>query len=73
MNKKIHILEFVDANRPMFIHPQPLVWVSFLSSTTSGIDLFLFIHSLWYRSLFIHPQPLALFSFYKETYTRGYG
>jgi hypothetical protein len=52
-------------NRPLFFHQQPLVWVSFYSSTTSDIGvflffyssttsvigLFLFIHNLWYRSL----------------------
>jgi hypothetical protein len=39
----------------IFIHPQPLVWVSFYSSTTSGIGLFLFIQNLWYGLfLFIH-------------------
>jgi hypothetical protein len=29
-------------DKPLFIHPQPLVWVSFYSSTTSEICLFLF-------------------------------
>jgi hypothetical protein len=42
----------------LFFHPQPLVWVSFHTSTTCGIVLFLFIHNLRNRSLFIHPQPL---------------
>jgi hypothetical protein len=48
MNKQIPIQEVVD---------EPLVWVYFLSSTTSGMGLFLFIHNFWYGSLFIHPQP----------------
>jgi hypothetical protein len=42
----------------IFFLPQPLVWVSFYSFTTSGIGLFLFIHNFWYGSLFIHPQRL---------------
>jgi hypothetical protein len=65
MNKKIHILEFVDELKETYsgscsllIHPHPLVWVSFYSSTTTGIVLFLIICNLWYSSLSIHPQPL---------------
>jgi hypothetical protein len=42
----------------LFIHPQPMVLVSFYSSTTSGMGLFSFFHNLWYGSLFIHSQPL---------------
>jgi hypothetical protein len=66
----------------IFFLPQPLVWVSFYSSTTYGIGLFLFIHNLWYGSLFFLPQPLVWVSFYsftisgigiKETHTRGCG
>jgi hypothetical protein len=53
MNKKIHILEFVDELKEtsiciflfihnlcyvsLLIHPHPLVWISFYSSTTTGI------------------------------------
>jgi hypothetical protein len=39
----------------LFIHPQPLWYVYFYSSSTSVIGLFFFIHNLWNRSLFIHP------------------
>jgi uncharacterized membrane protein len=67
-------------NGSIFIHPQPLVWVSFYSSTTSGIDLFLFIqnlwyglfsfiHNLWYKFLIIHPQPQVWVSF-RDPYQR---
>jgi hypothetical protein len=54
MYEKRPIPEVVDE-----IHPQLLVWVSFYSSTTTGIDLFLFTNNLWDRSLLIHPQPLV--------------
>jgi hypothetical protein len=58
MNEKRPIPEVVDEKR--YLHqPQLLVWVSFYSSTTTGIGLFLFTNNLWYRSLFIHPQPLV--------------
>jgi hypothetical protein len=62
MNKKRPIPEVVNEKKrpiPEVVDAQPLPEVSFYSSTTSGIGLFLLIHSLWYRSLFIHPQPLA--------------
>jgi hypothetical protein len=45
-------------NRSLFIHPQLLVWVSFYSSTTTGIGLFLFTNNLWYRSLFPYQRLL---------------
>jgi hypothetical protein len=62
----------------LLIHSQPLVWVSFDASTTSGMSLFLFIHNLK-RDLFDRlwmnkkrPIPEVVDE-YKETHTRGCG
>jgi hypothetical protein len=77
MNKKIHILEFVDELKETYlcyvsllIHPHPLVWISFYSSTTTGIVLFLFICNLWYSNK-KRPIPEVVDE-WKENYTRGY-
>jgi hypothetical protein len=76
MNKKRPIPEVVDEQKRSMTEvvddPQPLVWVYFLSSTTSGMGLFLFIHNLWNRSPFIHPQLLVWVYFYSST-TTGIG
>jgi hypothetical protein len=68
MNKKIHILEFVDEFKETYSGGCGCSGIGlFLFIQNLWYGLFSFIHNLWYKFLFIHPQPQVWVSFYSST------